>query len=499
MLHVKPFAAASLFVVLMGTSAHAQIMADALWQEWKDLAASAGLELKAATELNDGGVLTLNGVSLSDPSGPGGITISELSLAQEDDGSVTVVPGDVKLDVSPAEGSVALTHTGFELNINDGEGGRNYGWLADALALTFDVTSPSTTDQKATNKGNVSLTAVEGTYVVVPGENSVIEIDLGADALAYEIASADPNLGTSTKQTNSTAGVALGAALTLPKTLPLAALTSPAAFRQALDEGLALVVTAEQGASTGTSVDENAFMPMTVTFEAGPGATEFSVDRAAMAVASSGESMVLTLASPMIPVPEAKITSGPVEVAFGMPLIADTASGDYGLTLKLSQFTLNEEAWAVFDPGAALPRDPADLAIDAGGKMKIDIMAMAEADAGGMTEVKPPEPETLDIRELTLKIAGAALSGTGSFTFDNSMVAAGGPPMPIGTADVQLQGGNGLIDKLIATGLVTEQDAMGARMMMGMFMTPAEGEDNLVSKVEAKAGGEIWVNGQRIQ
>lgn len=55
-----------------------------------------------------------------------------------------------------------------------------------------------------------------------------------------------------------------------------------------------------------------------------------------------------------------------------------------------------------------------------------------------------------------------------------------GFPAPLGEANVTVTGANALIDGLIATGLITEDDAMGARMMMGMFMVPS-GDDSLTS------------------
>ena len=172
-------------------------------------------------------------------------------------------------------------------------------------------------------------------------------------------------------------------------------------------------------------------------------------------------------------------------------MTAIDAPADYSLVMKLSQFSLNEETWALFDPTGALKRDAADLAIDISGKTIIDIPGMITADqTGGVPPV--PAPESLNITELTLKVAGAALAGTGAFTFDNSM----GIPMPLGEANVSVTGANALIDGLIATGLLTQDDAMGARMMMGMFMVPGANPDELVSKIEAKEGMQILVNGQ---
>jgi len=170
-------------------------------------------------------------------------------------------------------------------------------------------------------------------------------------------------------------------------------------------------------------------------------------------------------------------------------VIATEAAGDYSFLLKLTDFSLNEEAWAMFDPQAALPRDAAQIAIDISGKTKIDLPGLITAEESGMPP-PVPAPESLNITELGLKVAGAALAGTGAFTFDNSM------GMPLGEANVSITGANALIDGLIKTGLLSEDDAMGARMMMGMFFVPGANADELTSKIEAKEGMQILVNGQ---
>ena len=86
----------------------------------------------------------------------------------------------------------------------------------------------------------------------------------------------------------------------------------------------------------------------------------------------------------------------------------------------------------------------------------------------------------------------AGVAGTGAVSVDNSM----GIPMPCGEAKVSVTGANALIDGLIKTGLLSEDDAMGARMMMGMFFVPGANADELTSKIEAKEGMQILVNGQ---
>ena len=58
---------------------------------------------------------------------------------------------------------------------------------------------------------------------------------------------------------------------------------------------------------------------------------------------------------------------------------------------------------------------------------------------------------------------------------------------------------NGLLDKLMAMGLIPEDQMMGARMMLGMFAKVVEGEpDTMTSAVEFK-DKHLFVNGMQLQ
>lgn len=92
------------------------------------------------------------------------------------------------------------------------------------------------------------------------------------------------------------------------------------------------------------------------------------------------------------------------------------------------------------------------------------------------------------------------MTGTGDFAFNNDDLSTfDGMPAPSGEANLTLAGANTLLDKLIGMGLVSDSDAMGARMMMGMLAVPGDGEDTLTSKIEVTEDGQIKANGQRIK
>ncbi len=503
MLHFRHLAAAPALVLLMGGTAQAALTADQVWSSWKDGAAMVGLTISAATEANSDGVLTLNGITVAPAGKPGGLTISDLTLTEQDDGSVLIEPGDaIALDAGDgtAGAKATLGHDGLSLVASEGEGGALvYDFDAAKLSVDFTSSQPGMSfvegqeAKPATAAGTVVFEGLEGSYSDTPGSNRAFGLDLTAALATMDMSSDDPNLPMKTTSTSKTKDMALEFGLTLPATIALASIQSSADFGKALQEGLAVTFHVEQGDSTGTATQENEMFPYSMTMSSKPGSADFSFDKDAFHLTSAGDGAELDMTTPSLPAP-VKLTFGPIAADLLSPVMAADAAADYGLKLSLSQFTLNDEIWGMFDPQAALKREPFDLAIDVSGKTKIDWIAMAVADETG-AQPPVPAPESLNITDISLKLAGAAAKAVGAFTFDNSM----GMPMPLGTADVSVTGANQLIDGLIKTGLLSEDDAMGARMMMAAFMKPGADPDSLTSHIEAKEGMQIFVNGQQIQ
>jgi Uncharacterized protein conserved in bacteria (DUF2125) len=499
MFRMKSFIAAPAVALLLSGTAHAALTADQVWQSWKDAAAKAGLEVSAATENKDGGKLTLNGVAVGLPGAPV-VTISDMVMTEAADGSVAIVPGaDIGVAVTgDTKGSVKLTHEGLTLTARDANGGLAYDFAAAKMDLVYDTTYPGMSfdgspapDVKSS--GTVGFANLSGTYSDTPGTNRTFAADIKADTLAYKTLNDDPSLELKQTSESTTSDIAMSFSLALPSTIVLGPETSPADFGKALQEGLAIRFSTKQGDSVGSMIQESPSFGMTFNIKAGAGEGTGEFNKDVFSIRSTGAGLEVDTTSPMMPAP-VKVTSGPIEFAMSLPVTAPETAGDFAFLMKLNQLSINEEAWAMIDPGKAIPRDAADLAIDITGKTKMDLPGMITAEeTGGVPAV--PQPESLDIKQLMVKAAGAALTGTGAFTFDNSM----GVPMPLGAADVSVTGANKLIDGLIATGLVAAEDATGIRMMMGMFMKPGAGADELTTKVEAKEGFSIFVNGQQIQ
>jgi hypothetical protein len=228
---------------------------------------------------------------------------------------------------------------------------------------------------------------------------------------------------------------------------------------------------------------------------------EFAMDSDALRYDVQATDQAFTLSGPEMPLPlDVRMAESAFRVTAPIAKAEDPQDMAFGLTLR--GFEMSDLLWNVFDPGAALPRDPATIAMDITGQVTpffnlFDPEQMAMLEATGGT---PIELNALTLNDLTIDAAGAKLGGSGSFTFDNDdLQTFGGFPRPNGEINVTLDGANSLIDKLIAMGLLTNEDAMGARMMMSMFAVPGQGPDSLKSTLTINDQGHVLANGMRIQ
>jgi hypothetical protein len=230
------------------------------------------------------------------------------------------------------------------------------------------------------------------------------------------------------------------------------------------------------------------------------GLLDVAVSNEAISYALGTTELDFTMSGADIPLPEISASIGEIGFSVLVPASASEEPKDYALNITLSDLSVSDMIWGMIDPAAQLPRTPATLIIDAVGTASLlfdlfnpESMMALEADL-------PVELETLNINQIVLDIAGAALTGNGAFTFDNTdLTTFDGMPAPTGSIDLKLVGANALIDKLVGMGLLPEEQAMMGRMMMGMFARP-EGEDTLTSKIEINgAEGSISANGQRLQ
>jgi len=197
------------------------------------------------------------------------------------------------------------------------------------------------------------------------------------------------------------------------------------------------------------------------------------------------------IASNAMPIPPVDLSMSEFGMRFAMPMGVAGTEGPLGMRMTFRDLLVSEGVWAMVDPGQVLPRDPATLNIDVSGNAKT-LVNFTNPEALAALAGRPPiEVSDVAITDVTLKVAGAELLASGAATLDNS-----GPiPVPDGKVTASLRGANGLIDKLMQLGLISAQEAMPARMMMGMFAVPGDGPDHLESEILFQPDGRILANG----
>ncbi|MCU0801373.1 MAG: DUF2125 domain-containing protein [Rhodobacteraceae bacterium] len=488
--------------LLCGTAARA-LTADEVWTGWQANLALLDLTVAAGSTTKEGAVTTLRNITIV-PEGEPPLTLPELVLTETAEGAVTVTLPDVVEIVPPANsnpgdtGQATLRQKGLVITVTEpAPGARNYAYAADTVQITADFTNmvdmfDGTPPKPSRFKTDVNIIGLAGSYSDTADTIRSFENDVSATTISYTFEQDDPFIGQQ-KQASVIQNLALQGRFRMPATLDLTALEDPLAFEQAVRGGLALTVGLTQGATTSDQSMTSDFLNYGVVSETTGGSLAMDFGQQGAAITVIGQPAKVRITSTDMPIPFVDLTMGKSDMEIKAPLIGSELQ-DFRYMVKIDGLSVNEEAWAMVDPTAILPRTPLLIDLDVTGRAAIDLFAIIAAEERG--EVPPvPQIESLNIPRLLIAAAGAEVSGTGAFTFDNTQ----GVPMPRGKADLTVKGANKMIDALIALQVMSPDEAMGARMAMALMLEPSAEPDVGTSQIEAREDGGIYVNGQRMQ
>jgi len=185
-----------------------------------------------------------------------------------------------------------------------------------------------------------------------------------------------------------------------------------------------------------------------------------------------------------------------------LPLLNKNEPQDFGVRLGVLDLLISRDLLGILDPSNKLPNQPINASISLTGKSNLsenltDFRSDIYTENNG--NQFPVEVEEILLEKLNLSLMGASLQGTGGLLLDNDDLSTfNGYPKPVGSFEFLLSGANALVDKLIDSGIVDPDTAMGARMMLSMFAVPT-GDDELRSQIEFNSLGHILANGQRLR
>ncbi|WP_304801403.1 DUF2125 domain-containing protein [Pseudotabrizicola sp.] len=483
--------------VLLGLPVAAQVTPEEVWQGWQKMGATYGQAIVADQVVRSGDTLVVSGMKISmDQDGAkidGGI--DEVRFKDLGNGTVEVTMTDTyTIDMTMPESgktqdiNLKLTQPGVSLIAGGSATRTEYTYSAPSVLMDMQISEDGAVLANVAS----ALTGLAGTYTLdTKTAQSMLDSALSIDTLDFTIVAGDAADGANI--TGTLGALKMGSNGTF---LGVAAMEN---MSQALRDGFAADVDLSYGQGNFTIDVRDSGKESKIVASNATGHFRANMGAEALRYGAGGTGVEMVVTGADIPFPEVRLSYGEASFDFLMPLVASDQPTDFTFLTRIVDLAVSDDIWTMFDPTVALPRDPATLVIDTKGKVRLTADLMDEAAMASLDDGAPGEIHALDVTDLTLKFAGAELKGTGGVTFDNSdTITFDGVPAPTGRFDLEIKGGNGLLDKLVAMGVIPADQAMGARMMIAMFAKPGSGPDVLNSSLEFRDKG-FFANGQRLK
>ena len=499
----------AIFIGLGGTAALADVTPAEVWSDWNNYMAGFGYEM-SGTESTSGGTLTISDMTMTVPIPEEDTSISislgEISFADNGDGTVSVqlpetVPMVMEIDAGFGEpGKIALDYNSANYSmVVSGDSDRMlYTYSADLLELVLkDVNFDG--ESIPVGSASMSVAGISGTSESTTGDLREVKQELSSGPVAYNFDFADPEgegkitLKGGVDSLSFTGGGAFPSGLGVDDFADLAAV---------LKSGFAFDGTYGFGPSQMDFLFSEPSETVQLASSSQGGELSIAMDEGKLQYGALTNGLQINMTAPDIPLP-VELAMEQFGLSLLLPISASEEEQDFGFTFVMDGLNPSDGIWGMVDLFAAgLPHDPLTLSVDVSGKARVllDLLDPENMEALEAGEAMPGEITSVNLNGLTVRAAGAELTGEGAFEIDNDdLTTFGGVPAPSGMLDVTLTGANALLDKLVAAGLLPEEQATMARFMSGTFMVAGEGEDTLESKIEVGKDGSVTANGQRLK
>ncbi len=485
--------------IVTAPAAFADVTAAQIWSEWQEIMSLTGDEggLTFTGGQDQGGTVTVEDLTITynNPDVDLSAELGTLVFEEQGDGTVKITMAEsYPMTVMASDGggmNMTVTQDGFEVIASGTPELTNYALSADRYGITVDeLVDP---DGAASGDMRMILNAVSGAYTVSMGDLRDITYAIQTGSVDFLMDLSDPNSGAEVLISGKVDNLEANAQATLPDQEEIVG--SPTVFAAGM---AALGNYTFTGSNYIFDISESGDkIQGAASTGAGSVSANVNVDR--MEYDFAVNDMTMDLQTPDLPFP-VNVNLTEYGMGLAMPLAKSDQSQDFGFQMSLVDLAVNDEIWMLGDPSGALPHDPVTIKLDLSGKARLffDLMDPTQTEAIALAEM-PGELNELSLNDLTLRAAGAEVTGTGDFVFDNTdLTTFDGFPRPEGSVTVNVNGANALIDSLVGMGLLPEDQAMMGRMMMGMFARTV-GDDQLTSTLEVNAEGHVLANGQRIQ
>ena len=506
MTRLKLWCSSAVALCLTVTPGLAEVTPEQVWQGWQDALTTMGETVTASSAKREGDTLVVNGITVGfDKTGAkGALDVATISFRDNGDGTVAVILPDsypVKItipggaDGKPGDAGITVSMPKARITASGAPGAINYTTDAPELGFALDTINGVAVEALKA-KVEVRLTGVSSTYAVdgAAAAKSLSE-DFAVKSFGLVVRGMDEPSQSGLDMTMNVADFVGKFGL---KGVPPAG--DKADLVAALKAGFAVAAGLGFGATDFDVKATSKGQLTTIKGAFGSGNNSVAMDQTRFHYATDAKAVTLAVASPDIPVPDASVSLGEIAFDLLLPVTKSDAPANFTVFTKLIDLKIADALWAIIDAGNGLPHDPATVIIDTNGTTTLtrDLVADATALEGG-SKTSPGVLNSLNLNQLDVKLVGAELTGAGAFTFDNSdMTTFPGTPLPTGKIDLKAVGLNGLIDKLVAMGLVPADQVAQGRMVIAMFANTSATSDEMTSKLEFK-DKHFFANGQQLQ
>ncbi len=495
--------------VLMAQLANAEVTADDVWQNTRDVFATFGGDI-SASKARRGDTLSISDTNIAFQlplrAGNISVTLPDFDLKESGDGTVSLsypttpiyeytVEITGKISIS---GKIETNYDNLRYVASGSPGDVTYAYSVDnvnfeSTEFLVEGTEPLDLEFKGSISGMAGTSRVAVTSLVTIDTNLTSKTQNAT--LSFE---APQNEGIEMQITVE--GQTGTSRIVLPRG-GMDIMNLAAALRGGLSlEGSSTFETYETRQITkknGAVVSDHISTVKNYVTDAEVNANHLKVN------ANTAEATVSATAIDMLPFP-VSIAIKSSKSALLLPWSASSELQDFEMSGSFTDMVLPKDALALIDPEHALPDDPVTFSLDVSGQIKnivnwLDFETVkAVFDSGEI----PVELHALSINELALNVFGASLKGLGEATFESSDMGKSKVSLkPTGSLDLSLIGVNTLLDTLVGIGLVNEDQAMGTRMAISTIAKPDPdaGPDAMKSKLEINDQGHISANGMRIK
>ncbi|MFC3612177.1 DUF2125 domain-containing protein [Lutimaribacter marinistellae] len=499
------------FIYAIATQgAWADLTADQVWADWQSYMAGMGYEV-TGQQSKSGDTTTISDIAMAmdlpEEDGQFSLTWPEMTLTENSDGTVTlgfpenfpmVIAGEAEGETFRAE--LAYDQQGLSMVVSGSPEDMTYEYSADTVGVRLvSIEADGETLPAEAAEIGFNMTGMEGVSRMQVGEQRKVEQTFAATQMAYVMAINDPEGEGDVDIRGTLDGMAFEGGGIIPVG------TTAGDYQSMIEAGFDFSgdfsFAAGQTAMSGVSTEDGMESSFALNSASQGGAVSVAMNGEQLAYDVSQNATQIAVQSSDLPFP-VEMAMSEFGLALDIPVQKAEEPQPFAMSINLTDFTMSDMIWQMFDPAGQLPRDPATVLLDLSGMatVLVNMFDPAVAETLEATGAAPGQLDSVTINELLVSLLGARLEGTGEFAFDNTNTEEfGGMPAPSGQANLTLAGANALLDKLIGMGFMSQEDAMGARMMMGMLAVPGDAPDTLKSTIEITADGQILANGQRIK